>query len=107
MEERRKRGLKRRRQFHTLDHPLRLVIKEPLLTRLKAANDRMPRLGRMLGCMLVRRTVATSDVPTLRAPAEMKPPGVTGRQTLHASVAAWFRSRIDFGVMSLHFRFFL
>jgi hypothetical protein len=64
----------RRKQFHTFDHPLLLVIKEPVLTRLEAGNDRMPCCRRMLGCMLTRRTVTASDVPALRAPAEMKPP---------------------------------
>jgi hypothetical protein len=30
----------------------------------------------MLGCMLARGTVAATDVPTLRTPAEMKPPTI-------------------------------
>ena len=64
----------RRKQLHTLDHPLFVVIVEPILTRLEAGNDRMPCRCRMLGCMLARRTVTASDVPTLRTPAEMKPP---------------------------------
>jgi len=34
----------------------------------------VPRSCRMLGCVLTRRTVAASDVSTLRTPAEMKPP---------------------------------
>jgi hypothetical protein len=64
----------RRKQLHTLDHPPFLVIVEPILTRLEAGNDRMPCCRRMLGRMLARRTVAATDVPTLRTPAEMKPP---------------------------------
>jgi hypothetical protein len=64
----------RRKQLHTLDHPLLLVIVEPILTRLEAGDDRMPCRCRMLGCMLARRTVAATDVPTLRTPAEVKPP---------------------------------
>jgi hypothetical protein len=67
----------RRKQFHTLDHPLLLVIVEPVLTRLKAGYDRMSRRRRMLGRMLTGRIVAAPDVPTLRTPTEMKPP--TGR----------------------------
>ena len=63
-----------REQLHTLDHPLLLVIVKPIFTRLEAGNDWMPGRRRMLGCMLTRRTVAASDVPTLRTPAEMKPP---------------------------------
>jgi hypothetical protein len=64
----------RRKQRHTLDHPPRLVIEEPILTRLEAGNDRMSRCRRMLGRMLARRTVAATDVPTRRTPTEMKPP---------------------------------
>ena len=64
----------RRKQLHTLDHPLLLVIVEPILTRFETGNDRMPRRRRMLGCMLARRTVTASDVPTLRTATEMKPP---------------------------------
>ena len=58
-------------------HPLiilRFVIVEPIRTRLEAGNDRMPCFRRMLGRMLARRTVAATDVPTLRTPTEMKPP---------------------------------
>src|SRR6202044_3309977 len=66
----------RRKQFHTFDHPLLLVIEEPVLTRLKARYDRMPCRRRMLRCMLTRGTVTASDVPTLRTPTEMKPPAI-------------------------------
>jgi hypothetical protein len=38
----------RRKQLYTLDHRLLLVIEEPILTRLKAGYDRMPRRRRML-----------------------------------------------------------
>jgi len=64
----------RRKQLRTPDHFLLPVIVEPILTRLEAGYDRMPRCRRMLGCMLTRRTVTASDVPTLRTAAEMKPP---------------------------------
>src|ERR1017187_5799982 len=64
----------RRKQLRTLDHPPLLVIVEPVLTGLKAGYDRMPRRRCVLGCMLTRRTVAATDVPTLRTPAEVKPP---------------------------------
>ncbi len=63
-----------RKQFHTLDHLLLLVIEEPVLTRLKAGYDRMLCRLCMPGCMLTRRAVTASDVPTLRTPAEMEPP---------------------------------
>jgi hypothetical protein len=93
----------RRKQFRTLDRPLRLVIVEPVLTRLEAGYDRMPCRSSMLRCMLTRRTVTASDVPTLRAPAEMKPPTFRRCQTFHTSVATWFRSKIDSAACSLHF----
>jgi hypothetical protein len=92
-----------RKQFHTFDHPLLLVIEEPALTRFKAGYDRMPCCRRMLGCMLTRRTVTASDVPTLRTPAEMKPPTFRRRQAFYTSVATWFRSRIKSAVILLHF----
>ena len=63
-----------RKQLRTLDHPPLLVIVEPILTRLEAGDDRMPGCRGMLGRMLARRTVAATDVPTLRTPTEMKPP---------------------------------
>ena len=63
-----------RKQLRTLDHVLLLVIEEPVLTGLEAGYDRVPRLSSMLRCVLARRTVTASDMPTLRTPAEMKPP---------------------------------
>jgi len=35
------------KQFHTFDHPLLLVVVEPVLARFKAGNDRMPCCRRM------------------------------------------------------------
>src|SRR5579863_3046571 len=61
-----------RKQLHTLDHPPLLVIVEPILTRLESGDDRMPCCRRMLGRTLARRTVAATDVPTVRTPTEMK-----------------------------------
>jgi len=91
------------KQLHTLDHPPFLVIVEPALTRFETGYDRMPCCRRMLGGMLTRRTVTASDVPTLRAPTEMKPPASPRRQAFDTSVATWFRSGIDPGVIFLHF----
>ena len=84
----------RRKQLFALDHPLLLVVVEPILARLEAGDDRVPGCRRMLGRMLAGRTVAASDVPTLRTPAEMKPPAIRRRQAFHTSIAAWFRSEI-------------
>jgi hypothetical protein len=97
----------RRKQFHTFDrdHALRLVIVKPILTRLEAGNDRMPRCRRMFRCMLTRRTVTASDVPTLRTPAEMKPPTFRGRLAFHTSVATWLRGGVDSAVIFSHFDF--
>jgi hypothetical protein len=71
----------RRKQLHALDrdHAPLLVIVEPILSWLEAGNDRVSGCRRMLGCMLARRTVTASDVPTLRTPAEMKPPTIRRR----------------------------
>jgi hypothetical protein len=74
-------------QLRPFDHFLPLVVVEPILTRLKAGNDRMPGLCRMLRCMLARRTVAATDVPALRTSAEMKPPTIRRRQAFHTPIA--------------------
>ena len=100
----------RREQLRTFDHPLLLVIllfviEEPILTGLEAGNDRMPCCRRMLGCMLARRTVTATDVPTLRTPAEMKPPTFRGRQTFHTPIATRFRSGVNSMQTLFHFRF--
>ena len=55
--------------------------------------------------MLTGRTVTASDVPTLGAPTEMKPPAFRGRRALYAPLAAWFRGEINSAVISLHVRF--
>jgi len=61
-------------QLHTPDHRPFLEIVAPILTWLAAGNDGMPRFRRMPGRMLAWRTVAATEVPTLRAATEMKPP---------------------------------
>ena len=95
----------RRKQFHTLDHPPSLVIVEPVLSWFEAGNHRMPSRRRVPGCMLTRRTVTASDVPTFRTPAEMQPPTFRRRQAFHTPVATWFRSGIKSTAISLHFVF--
>ena len=95
----------RRKQFHTFDHALLLVIEEPILTRLEACNDRMPCRCRMLGCMLTRRTVAATDVPTLRTPTKMKPPTFRRCQAFDTPLATRLRSGVDSAVVFLHVRF--
>jgi hypothetical protein len=92
----------RRKQLHTIDHRLLVVIVEPILTRLEAGNDRMPGGGRVPGCMLAGRTVAATDVPTLRAAAEVKPPTSRRRQAFHTTVSTWLRSGINPTATFLH-----
>src|SRR5271155_1066403 len=94
----------RRKQLHTLDHCLLLVIVEPILTRLEAGNDRMPCFCGMLGRMLARRTVAATDVPTLRTATEMKPPAFRRRQAFDAPIATRLRSGVDSAVVFFHFQ---
>src|SRR5580692_6236121 len=53
--------------------------------------------------MLTRRTVTASDVPTLRTPAQMKPPTFRRCQAFHTPVATWFRSGIHSTMIFLHF----
>ena len=93
-------------QLRTFDHRLLLVIlllvvEEPILTGLEAGNDGMSSRCRMLGCMLARRTVTATDVPTLRTSAKMKPP-IAGGQTLHASGAAWRNVGVNACNLFLH-----
>src|SRR5579863_6859034 len=93
----------RREQLRTFDHPLPLVVVEPILTRLEAGYDGMPRRRRMFGCMLTRRTVTASDMSTLRASTEMKPPALRRRQAFYTSVATGFRCRVDSAPLVFHF----
>jgi hypothetical protein len=95
--------LVRGKQLRTFDHPVLLVIEEPILTRLKAGDDRMPCCLRMLRCMLTRRTVAASDVPALGTSTEMKPPTVRRSQTFYAPVATRFGSEINSAALFPHF----
>ena len=92
-----------RKQPHTLDHPPRLVIVEPILTRLEARNNRMSCCRRMLGRMLARRTVAAADVPTLRTTAQMKPPTFRRGQALDTTIATRLRSGVDSAPGLFHF----
>jgi hypothetical protein len=54
----------------------------------------MATFGGMLCCVPGRRTVATSDVPALRAPAQMKPPAAIG-ETFCATDAVWLCIGVD------------
>ena len=58
----------RRQQLRPFDRLPRLVIVEPILTRLEAGDDRMPGRSCVPGRMLAWRAIAATDVPTLRTP---------------------------------------
>ena len=93
----------RRNQLRTVERLARLVTVEPILTRLEAGDDRMPRLCRVPGCMLARGAVTATDVSALRAPAEMKPPTFRRRQAFYTPFTAWLRSGVDPALISVHF----
>jgi hypothetical protein len=95
----------RRKQLHAFDHAPRLVIEEPVLTRLKACYDRVSGRRRMLRCMLTRRTVTASNVPALRTAPEMKPPTPRRRQAFYTTIATRLRSGVDSAHTLFHFRF--
>src|ERR1700733_2781983 len=94
-----------RKQLLTLYHLPRIVIVEPIFTGLEAGNDRMPCCRRMLGRMLARRTVAGTDVPTLRTPTEMKPPAFWGRLAFDTPIATRRRGGVDSAPFFFHFQF--
>ena len=56
--------------------------------------------------MLAWRTIAATDVPTLRTPTKMKPPTVRRRQALYAPSATGLRSGVDSALVFLHFRIY-
>jgi hypothetical protein len=69
-------------------------VPEPVLARLVAPDDRVPRVGRVVTGMLRWRRVAAADVAAGRAPAEVQPPP-SGGETLDASCAARRYRRIN------------
>ena len=77
------------RQLNAFEHLLILVVEEPVLPRFEARNHRMSRGGRVFRGVLAGRTVATADVTTLGASAEVKPPTARA-QTLNTTVSRGF-----------------
>src|SRR5215471_7580747 len=71
-----------------------VVIPEPVLAGLKAADHVMPRGLRVHGRVLRRRCVAAADVPAQRTPAEVKPPA-SGRLAFRAPGPAGRDGRVD------------
>ena len=95
----------RRRQPLPFDHPLALVIVEPILAWLEAGDDRMPRRRRVFRRVLARRTVTASYVPALRTTTEMKPPAIRRLKAFHTPIATRLRGRVDSAPIVLHVRF--
>jgi hypothetical protein len=94
------------RQMIAVDHLFSPVVVEPSLPGLKTGDDWMSRFLKVFCRVLVGRAVATSDVPTLRASAQMKPP-FAGSKALFAAVTARLDSRIDSVFLGWHSSSFL
>src|SRR6266851_1003432 len=86
----------RRREFGPVVHFLGVVVVVPVLTRLEAADERMPGRGGVRGRVLHGRGVTAADVPALRAPAQVHPPAARGL-ALDAAFPARRHRRIDSG----------
>jgi hypothetical protein len=78
----------------TNERLFRPVIPKPVLARLKAPNDRMPRFFSVLAGVLVGRAVATSNVTTAGAPPQVEPPAV-GCEAFEAPGTTWCHFRFD------------
>src|SRR5215472_3807123 len=59
-------------------HPVLGVAPEPALARLEAADQRVPRRGRVRAGVLRWRGVTAADVAAQRAAAQVEPPSVAG-----------------------------
>ena len=81
------------------------VVVKPMLARLEALDDRVPRGGEVFRCMLTWRAVAAADVTALRAPAKMKPPFACSG-AFDAACSARLGRRVDTISFGLH-RFLL
>src|SRR4029077_2202256 len=84
----------RRSQRRPREGILCLVVPEPVLAGLEAADDRMPRDLRVRGRVLRGRAVAAPDVAALGAPAQMDPPAAA-RVALDAARPARWHRRVD------------
>ena len=90
-----------RLQLHSPHNLLFFVVVEPGLERFIAGYDRVAGLSGMFSCMSLGRTVTASNLSTLCAPAQMKPPSAIG-QALFTTVATWLRALIDPSIWSIH-----
>ena len=90
-----------RLQLHSPHNLLFFVVVEPSLERFIAGYDRVAGLSGMFSCMSLGRTVTASNLSTLCAPAQMKPPSAIG-QALFTTVSTWLRASIDPSIWSIH-----
>jgi hypothetical protein len=91
-------------ELRSCEHLSRTVVVEPMLTRLKAHDDRMARGGVVLRGVLVWRSVAAADVPALRASAKMQPPCALSQAfdaTRSARLGCWVDT-VSYGLRTLH-----
>jgi hypothetical protein len=84
----------RRGQLSAVDNRVLLIVVEPVFTRFKTGNHRMPTQMKVLGRMLAGRGIATAYMPAFGATPQVQPPA-TARQTLETAVSGWLYSRID------------
>jgi hypothetical protein len=75
-------------QSHKLDFDLINIAPSPVLSWFKGANDGMVGRVEMFGRVFIFRRVATPNVPTDEAEAQMHP-GVTSFQAILAPIRAW------------------
>src|SRR5438105_3602861 len=85
----------RRLKLWTFEGRVALVVPEPVLAGLEAADYRVSGGFRVLRRVLARRGVAAADVPAQRTPPQVKPPPVRRRQTLDTACPARRHGRIN------------
>src|SRR5580704_13184917 len=82
-------------QLRTFDLSAGAIVIEPILARLEAGDHRVSGDVKMLAGVLVRRRIATADVPAFGAASQVQPPTIS-RQALDTAVS----TRSDFGIYS-------
>src|SRR5271155_2317695 len=92
---------RRRQLLGAVDERIRSKTVKPLFTRFEARDDRVFRVMKVFSSVLVRRAVATPDMPARRTAAKVQPPATAG-ETVGASRPAGLRARDDFLVILCH-----
>src|SRR5689334_13662239 len=83
-------------QFRPVIVGVGVVVPEPVLIGLEAADDGMPGLAPMRLRVPGQGIVAAADVPARRAPAQVYPPAAH-LLAFHTSGTAGWHSRVDIG----------